>query len=66
MTGVEKAWEKILAPEEGQDDGDHDDSNDAGEDDDHICGGGDDDNHIVGGDSEQNRNRLKTHWSVFP
>ena len=42
MTGVEKAWEKILAPEEGQDDGDHDDSNDAGEDDDHISDGGED------------------------
>ena len=65
MAGVEKAWEEILAPDEG-DDGDHDGGNDAGEDDDHISGGGDDDNHIVGGDSEQTRNRLKTNWSVFP
>ena len=45
MTGVEKAWEEILAPEES-DDGDHDGGNDAGEDDDHISDGGEDDDHL--------------------
>ena len=65
MTGVEKAWEKILAPEKG-DDGDRDGGNDAGEDDDHISGGGDDDNHIVGGGDEKIKQIEKTHRSVFP
>ena len=41
MAGGEKAWEEILAP----DDGDHDAGEDADEDDDHVSGGGDDDNH---------------------
>ena len=45
MTGVEKAWEEILAPEKGHD-GDHDGGNDAGEDCDHISGGGEDDDHL--------------------
>ena len=60
---VEKAWEEILAPEEGQNE-DHDGGNDG----DDNNSGGDDNNNVSdgGGDSEQTRNRLKTHRSVFP